>query len=193
MIENRATALQALIGVDEVGRGAWAGPLVVGAVQLAEIIPGLTDSKLVSKKQRKRLAEEIKLKAAWYGLGWVEPDEIDLLGLSAATTLAIRRAIEDGPVADIIIDGKINYLSDNLRARCEVKGDLNHPCVSAASILAKVERDKYMVEQAKSFPGYGFERNVGYGTAGQITALKNLGITPLHRKSYRPIRELAGA
>lgn len=180
-----------VIGIDEVGRGAWAGPLVVGAIQLSRPIYGLADSKKLTYKKRVKLAKEIYKKCDNWGLGWVEAGEIDKLGLTQAMTLAIERALfgfdED---VDIVIDGTINYLPDNSLARCEIGADSTIPAVSAASILAKVARDNFMIEQAVRFPNYGFDRNVGYGTRLHIESLKKFGISPIHRTSYKPVQAI---
>lgn len=182
-----------IIGVDEVGRGSWAGPLVVGAVMLdvGAPIAGLKDSKQILKPLREQLAKQVISDAKKYALGWVWPIEIDELGLTAATTLAIERAIQHMPAYDyVVIDGSINFLPDNQKAISLVKADDRVTAVSAASILAKVSRDNYMAEQAAKYPEYGFDMHVGYGTARHKNALINHGITPLHRLSFRPIQQL---
>lgn len=180
-----------VIGIDEVGRGPWAGPLVVGAVVLHEAIEGLNDSKALSKITRYKLAQQIMSSTSAWATGWVSPAEIDEIGLTAATTLAIERAIVDIPVYDyIIIDGSINYLPTNPKAHCLIKADVLIPAVSAASIIAKHARDEYMIEQARLYPNYGFERHVGYGTATHRKAIIDHGLTPLHRRSFKPIQNL---
>lgn len=182
-----------IIGVDEVGRGSWAGPLVVGAVMLdiGAPIKGLNDSKQIIKPVREQLAEQIMTQAQACALGWVWPAEIDELGLTAATGLAIERAIEGMPEYDyIVIDGSVNFLPNNPKAIALVRADSLLTAVSAASIYAKVTRDNYMSEQAVLYPEYGFELHVGYGTARHKRALISHGITPLHRLSYRPIQQL---
>ncbi len=180
-----------VVGIDEVGRGCWAGPLVVGAVILAEPIAGLTDSKLLTKGRRERLAAVIRQQAVW-ALGWVAPAEIDAQGLTAATTLAIYRALEQIPddFDEIIIDGSVPYLPDHAKARTLVKADLTVPAVSAASIIAKVARDDYMRAAAPRYPGYGFDRHVGYGTAFHLESLRTHGVTDLHRRSFKPVQAL---
>ncbi len=180
-----------IIGVDEVGRGCWAGPLVVGLVILNDNIPGLADSKALSSVVRRRLAVEIKATARVAELGWVEPAEIDELGLTAATTLAIERALEKcGPIAydHIVIDGSVNFLPGNPKTIIIPKADSLVPAVSAASILAKVARDDFMAQQAEIYQAYGFEKHVGYGTKLHRDALQLHGLTPLHRQSFRPIQ-----
>lgn len=182
-----------ILGIDEVGRGPWAGPLVVGAVVLAgEEINGLTDSKKLTKKRREALYDEIYRKAAGVGLGWVDAAQIDEIGLSDALKLATKRAVQEihTPFHEIIIDGTINFLADTpLESYTTTmkKADLLVPSVSAASIVAKVARDRYMVEQDALFPGYGFKSHVGYGTAFHRTIIEKYGVTPLHRLSFAPL------
>ncbi|MCQ2571089.1 MAG: ribonuclease HII [Candidatus Saccharibacteria bacterium] len=187
-----------LLGIDEVGRGPWAGPLVVGACILREPIEGLTDSKKLSAKRREVLAAEIHEKA-FCGLGWVSASELDKIGLSAALRKACREAVQQVQAAHaefngIIIDGTINFLSDTPLGKfvtVKPKADLLVPEVSAASIIAKVARDNYMIELAERFPGYSFEKHVGYGTAAHKKALLELGPCEEHRFSFRPVAEIA--
>ena len=178
------------VGVDEVGRGCWAGSLVAGAVILNEPIAGLKDSKLLSKLQREKLADEINIQAAAIGLGWVSPSEIDDLGLTEAVRLAMQRALAEikVPYDEIIIDGNYNFFPNKPRARALIRADNLVPAVSAASIIAKVARDRYMYEQAKKFPHYQFEKHVGYGTKLHSEMLKIHGVCTLHRLSYKPIK-----
>jgi ribonuclease HII len=179
-----------VLGIDEVGRGGWAGPLVVGAVILDHPIIGLTDSKLLSKIKRELLNKIILSQATATGLGWVEPSEIDRLGLTAATKLAIERALAQIEVHydEILIDGSINFIKDNPKSRCEIKADLIYPSVSAASIIAKVARDNYMAKLSETYPDYGFDKHVGYGTALHKSKLLEFGVTKIHRHSYAPIK-----
>lgn len=182
-----------ILGIDEVGRGPWAGPLVIGAVVLGGTqIDGLTDSKKLSKKRREQLDVLIRDQAAGYGLGWVSAAEIDEIGLSESLRLATRRAVEQikVPYHEIIIDGTINFLADTSKGEYVTtmkKADLLIPSVSAASIIAKVARDNYMSEQDATYPGYKFSSHVGYGTAVHRTAINQLGVTPLHRLSFAPL------
>lgn len=180
------------VGIDEVGRGCWAGPLVAGAVILAKPIPGLKDSKKLSKTQRKALAEIIHKEALAIGLGWVWPADIDSGGITAAVKSAMHQALDaiSTDYGEVIVDGNINYFPDNPKAKAIIKADDLFPSVSAASIVAKVARDNYMTEMAQQYPGYGFERHVGYGTALHVAGLHTLGVTNIHRRSYKPIRLL---
>ena len=188
----------AILGIDEVGRGPWAGPLVVGACVLGDAqIDGLTDSKKLTAKKREALAPIIHKKAA-VGLGWVSAAELDEIGMTAALCKACREAVKQihVPFHEIIIDGTINFLRDTpLASHVQVltKADLLVPEVSAASIVAKVARDDYMHKLADKYPGYGFEKHVGYGTAAHKKALEELGVCLEHRKSFRPIAEMLGA
>lgn len=182
-----------ILGIDEVGRGAWAGPLVVAAVGLGghEIV-GLTDSKLLTKKTREKLSLEIKQTAPLVGIGWVSARDLDHIGLSAALKLAARRAvahIDLSGVDQIIIDGTMRLLDDP-RATLMKKADLLVPSCSAASVIAKVARDHYMGLCDVVFPGYGFVGHVGYGAAAHRAAIERLGVTPLHRQSFAPIARL---
>lgn len=187
-----------IVGIDEVGRGPWAGPLVIGAVVLGDAkIDGLTDSKKLSKARRETLSRQILERAAACGLGWVEANEIDRIGLSAALSLATKRAIEQitVPYHEIIIDGTINFLKDTGKGQYVTtlkKADLLIGAVSAASIIAKVARDDYMAECDARYEGYDFESHVGYGTAKHRAAIERLGVTPEHRLSFAPVARLAG-
>lgn len=191
-------SMSLIVGLDEVGRGCWAGPLVAAAVLLENPIDGLRDSKKLSKKKRESLALQIQNEAKAYGVGWVTPGEIDQMGLTKAVRLAMLRAMKrlhesEALYDEIIIDGNLNFFEgvEGLKTAniaAVIRADDTVPAVSAASILAKVERDNYMAKQAEVYPGYGFEKHVGYGTALHITALKANGITQIHRKSFKPIR-----
>lgn len=182
-----------ILGIDEVGRGVWAGPLVVGAVVLGDAkIAGLTDSKALTAKRRQQLHDLIIDQAAAVSLGWVSAEEIDEIGLSAALKLATRRAVRPLKASyhEIIIDGTSNFLTGTpLESYVTVlkKADMLIPSVSAASIVAKVSRDRYMQSQDELFPGYGFSNHVGYGTAAHRQAIADLGVSPLHRLSIAPL------
>ena len=196
-----------ILGIDEVGRGPYAGPLVIGACILgdwqnsenAEWIEKLTDSKKLSAKRHEELYVLIKEKALATATGWVSSTEIDEVGLSEALRLATRRAVEQIqktkiPFSEIIIDGTMNFLvGTKLEKYVSTlkKGDFLVKEISAASILAKVERDKYMAELDAVYPEYGFGKHVGYGTAAHQKAMEEFGLTPEHRRSFSPVREIA--
>ena len=189
------------------GRGPYAGPLVIGACILGdwqnsentEWIEKLTDSKKLSAKRREELYVLIKEKALATAAGWVSSAEIDEVGLSEALRLATRRAVEQiqktkVPFSEIIIDGTMNFLAGTKLEKYVStlkKGDFLVKEISAASILAKVERDKYMTELDAVYPEYGFGKHVGYGTAAHQKAMEEFGLTPEHRRSFRPVREIA--
>ena len=193
-----------ILGIDEVGRGPWAGPLVVGAVILGGAeIDGLDDSKKLTKKRREALDVEIREKAAAWALGWVSAQELDDIGMSEALRLATRRAVEQIQAqcrqqnlafSEIIIDGKVNFLCGTALEKFVAtipKADGLIPSVSAASIVAKVARDQFMAEQDAVYPGYGFASNAGYGVAKHRAAIERLGVTPLHRLSFAPLAKYA--
>jgi ribonuclease HII len=181
-----------IAGVDEVGRGCLAGPLVAGAVVLRAPIPGLKDSKKLTKKQRERLAVLIRAEAVAYSLGWVDAATIDAVGITIAVKMAMQQAVDglDTEADTIIVDGNINYLKEYPSTSAVIRADDTVPAVSAASILAKVARDEYMTKMAVSYPSYGFDRHVGYGTALHLAALRCFGACVLHRKSFGPVRAL---
>jgi ribonuclease HII len=186
------TCVMITVGIDEVGRGCWAGPLVAGAVVLRAPIAGLKDSKKLSKKQREKLTLQIKDSGASIGLGWVWPEEIDRIGITASVKRAMQLALLQikTDYDEVIIDGHINFLPENTKTRELIKADDLVPAVSAASIVAKVARENYMSEIVHTYPDYGFEQHVGYGTALHIAMLKEHGVTQIHRKSYKPIKAL---
>lgn len=181
-----------ICGVDEAGRGPWAGPVTAAAVILDPNAPisGLTDSKKISEKKRFALEPEIKQKAAYWCVAHAQPDEIDTLNIREATFVAMQRAIAGLGVTPgrILIDG--NALPKDLPAPGEaiIKGDLKEPAISAASILAKTERDRLMVEYDAAYPQFGFAGHKGYGTAAHADALQRLGPCPIHRTSFAPVR-----
>lgn len=181
-----------IVGIDEVGRGCWAGPLVAAAVVLDGDISGLDDSKKLSSTKRIQLAKEIYLQAKAVGLGWVSAELIDKIGLSAANRQAMKAALEQivVPYDRIVIDGNYNFLHDNPQAEAVIGADGLVPEVSAASIIAKVARDSWMVNAAMEYPEYGFDRHVGYGTKLHADMIAQYGICELHRKSYKPIQKI---
>ena len=180
------------VGIDEVGRGCWAGPLVAGAVVLSNPVAGLKDSKKLTKLARERLHGLITDSGAAVGLGWVTPAEIDEIGLTAAVRLAMERALAAIPIGydEVIIDGNLNFLAHLPNTRELIKADDLIPAVSAASIMAKVERDRYMTLMNLEYPEYGFDKHEGYGTATHLAALQQHGLTTLHRRSFKPVRAL---
>ena len=194
-----------ILGIDEVGRGPYAGPLVIGACILPKNrkenpwIDELNDSKKLSEKKREELYEIIKKEAPASATGWVSSEELDEIGMSAALKLATRRAVEQirekkVPFTEIIIDGISNFLVGTTlenHVTTMKKADFLIKEVSAASIVAKVERDNYMKNLAKKYPGYGFEKHVGYGTAAHQKAMEELGLTPEHRRSFGPVGKIA--
>lgn len=179
-------------GVDEVGRGPLAGDVVAAAVILGDSPPvGLTDSKALSPLQRERLAETIRLEAVSWSLGRATVAEIDELNILQASLLAMRRAVEALSVQPslVLVDG--NHLPRwSYEARAIVKGDLIEPAISAASIVAKVARDGEMVTLDGQYPGYGFATHKGYPTKAHLAALASLGASPVHRRSFGPVKRL---
>jgi len=185
--------MEYIVGIDEVGRGPWAGPVVAGAVILdpQNPIEGLDDSKKLTVKKRETLALEIKAKALAWGIGQGAAHEIDTLNIVKATFLAMQRAVAVLSITPhlALIDGHMLPLLD-IPAKGIVKGDSLEPCISAASIIAKVERDNEMIKLDAKYPGYGFASHKGYGTKLHQESLKNLGVSDIHRKSFKPIAEL---
>lgn len=184
-----------ICGIDEAGRGPWAGPVTAGAVILdpAKPIIGLTDSKKLSEKRRSALEPIIKQNVLAWGLGWASPHEIDTLNIRQANHLAMRRAVAAMGMAPdaIIIDGNDTPNGLPSPARCIVKGDLTEPAISAASILAKTARDRLMMTLDTEHAGYGFAAHKGYGTKAHAEALTRLGPCPAHRMSFAPVRTAA--
>jgi ribonuclease HII len=182
-----------ICGVDEAGRGPWAGPVVAAAVVLdrGRIPPGLDDSKKLTPRRRAALFDAVRASAA-VGVGIASVEEIDALNILRANDLAMCRAIEAlQPTPEAaLIDG--NRVPPGLpcRARALVGGDGRSLSIAAASIVAKVTRDRMMAELAAVHPGYGWERNMGYGTAEHRAALIRLGVTPHHRRSFRPVHNI---
>ena len=179
-------------GIDEAGRGPWAGPVVAGAVILPEDhgIEGLNDSKKLTARQREALYEKI-IEVADYGIGIIERDVIDDINILQATFRAMELAFSKLTQKAVcaLIDGSQR---PNLNCTMEtvVKGDSRSLSIAAASIVAKVTRDKIMTDLAQDFPGYGWENNKGYGTKQHSSALDKLGVTPHHRRSYKPIQRV---
>ncbi|MBK9326422.1 MAG: ribonuclease HII [Hydrogenophilales bacterium] len=182
-----------ICGVDEAGRGPLAGPVYAAAVILdpARPIPGLKDSKKIPEPSRVRLAGEIRAHALAWSVAWATEEEIDRLNILRASLLAMRRAVLglNPAAARALIDG--NRCPElPIPARAIVRGDASEPCISAASILAKTERDKEMRRLADIYPDYGFERHAGYPTPDHLAALESHGPSPIHRKSFGPVKRL---
>ncbi len=178
-------------GIDEAGRGPWAGPVVAAAVILdpRNIPPGLDDSKKLTERAREALYGEISA-AARIGIGVANVAQIDRMNILQATLWSMRAAVADldeVPVAALVDGNKLPDLP--CPAAALVRGDALSLSVAAASIIAKVTRDRMMVSLAGQFPGYGWEQNKGYGTRAHASALERLGVTAHHRRSFRPIRE----
>jgi ribonuclease HII len=182
-----------IVGVDEVGRGCWAGPLAVAAVARHEKLEGIVDdSKKLSAAQRQVIAQLVKEQTA-VGIGWASPAFIDQYGLTAALKLAALQALQQlgAPISQILLDGNSNYIGD-ARVRTIIHGDAVEPVIAAASIVAKVARDNYMQVMGEAkFGGYGFESHVGYGTAAHRAALAELGPCDIHRMSFAPLKVYA--
>ena len=177
-------------GVDEAGRGPLAGPVFAAAVILDELVPdpGLTDSKLLSAKKRAYLYEHIKAHALAFSVGQSSVEEIDRMNILQATLLAMQRAVKGLRLkpGKVLVDGNRLPLLD-VRSEAVVKGDRTVACISAASILAKVERDRWCEQIHHDWPAYGFAQHKGYGTAQHLQALEHFGPTPWHRKSFAPV------
>ncbi|NOX76000.1 MAG: ribonuclease HII [Gammaproteobacteria bacterium] len=193
-VKPSPSASQALVaGVDEVGRGPLAGPVVTAAVILDPSRPiiGLADSKKLSEARRESLASIIKQSALSWSLGRAEVEEIDELNILQATLLAMQRAVAGLSIAPnhVLVDGN-RCPQLPCSAEAIIKGDGSVPAISAASIIAKVARDREMVVLDKNYPGYGLARHKGYPTKAHIAALVELGVTPIHRRSFAPVRRL---
>ena len=187
-------------GLDEAGRGPWAGPvcaaavvLPLGRVDLLDLLAGVADSKRLSPARREALLPLVQEVAAAVGVGWSTPAEIDEWGIAPATRRAMMRAVAqlEGQVDALLVD-YVGLPELDLPQRALPKADARCLSVAAASIIAKVERDRLMVALDRDFPGYGFARHKGYGTRRHREALARLGPSPIHRMSWRPMREPSG-
>lgn len=182
-----------ICGIDEAGRGPWAGPVVAAAVVLdpSQPIAGLADSKTMSEAARESVYADIVARAAAWSVGQASVQEIDALNILQATFLAMRRAVGGLRIAPdlALIDG--NRLPDlPCPARAIVRGDASEPAIGAASIVAKVTRDRIMADLDRQYPDYGWAASKGYGTAAHRAALLRFGVTPEHRKSFRPVSNI---
>jgi ribonuclease HII len=182
-----------IAGVDEAGRGPWAGPVYAAAVILdpATRIAGLADSKKLSAKRRDALFDVIRRDAKAWAIASASAEEIDVINILQASLLAMRRAVEALATRPdkILVDG-LHCPKVAMPARAIVKGDSKEPAISAASILAKVARDREMQTLHEKFPHYGFSAHKGYGTAMHSAALAAYGVSPVHRRSYAPIKKI---
>jgi len=195
---TRQTALQwnisgLMAGVDEAGRGPLAGPVVAAAVILDDLNPirGLADSKVLTASRRESLFDEIRAKALCCSVAEASVEEIEQLNILQATLLAMRRAVEGLRLKPqlVLVDGnRLPVLT--MRAEAIVKGDALVPAISAASILAKVHRDRWCAQYDQDFPQYGFAQHKGYGTAAHLAALRLHGACPQHRKTFRPVTQV---
>ena len=182
-----------IAGVDEAGRGPLAGPVMAAAVILDDrhAIKGLADSKKLSARRREALFDEIRAKALCCSIAQASVEEIDELNILQATLLAMRRAVMGLrlPPKLVLVDGNRLPVLE-MRAEAIVKGDAKVPAISAASILAKVSRDRWCLEYHQQFPQYGFDQHKGYGTADHLAALRLHGPCPQHRRTFRPVTDL---
>jgi ribonuclease HII len=181
-----------IAGIDEVGRGPLAGPVVACAVVLPHDVnlPGVNDSKQVSHKKRLEFVEEINRQAVSIGIGVMSEEVIDDVNIYEATKLAMQEAIDNLTVKPnhLLIDAM--KLDNGIPQENLIKGDAKSLSIAAASIVAKVTRDEMMEEYAKTYPGYGFEKNAGYGTREHLEGLEKIGITPIHRKTFEPVKSM---
>lgn len=181
-----------LAGVDEAGRGPLAGPVVAAAVILPKGFKrlGINDSKQLTRAERELHEARIKRLARW-SVAFVDVEVIDRINILQATFEAMRRAIEilGEPIEEVVIDGDKIPPGIGCAATCLIGGDARHASIAAASVLAKCARDRYMVEMAAVYPGYGFENHVGYATPEHLEAIERLGPCPLHRQSFSPFKQ----
>ncbi len=185
--EHKYADYSLICGIDEAGRGPLAGPVVAGAVILPEDceILYLNDSKKLSAKRREELYDEIQEKAIAVGIGMSSPARIDEINILQATYEAMREAVHNlNIMPDLLLNDAVTIPEMPIQQVPIIKGDAKSVSIAAASILAKVTRDRLMIEYDKVLPGYGFADNKGYGSAAHIEALKRLGPTPIHRKSF---------
>jgi ribonuclease HII len=194
-MESTLVVHKLIAGVDEVGRGPLAGPVVAAAVILDETRPieGLADSKVLSATRREELACLIRERALCWALGRAEVEEIDHLNILQASLLAMQRAVtalKTYPDLAVVDGNQAPKLSCHVQT--VVRGDVTIPAISAASILAKVARDAEMCELDTLYPGYGFAKHKGYPTDAHLKALERSGVSPIHRRSFGPVRRLLG-
>lgn len=190
---------QNVAGVDEAGRGPWAGPLTAAAVVIhsaKQIVDIVRDSKLMTKVRRKKAFSKIIKKSSGFGIGIVTEQEIDRIGIQKAVKKAMLMAIRDLKlkfkidISYLLVDGSKTMPLRRNNIRRIKKGGLYHYSISAASVLAKVTRDSMMKKIAKKYPSYGFEQHVGYGTKLHLRKLEKYGASPIHRKSFMPVKNM---
>ncbi|OJF97052.1 ribonuclease HII [Alkalibacterium sp. 20] len=188
----RKKGKQFIAGIDEVGRGPLAGPVVSAAVILPEEpdLVGINDSKQLSEAEREKWAVKIKQVALAINYSIVSPEIIDSLNIYQATKVSMKESVEGlGIKPDCLLIDAMR-INSTIHQEKIIKGDAKSISIAAASIIAKVTRDNIMKDLAVKYPGYGFERNAGYGTKDHLEGLKNLGVTPIHRQSFRPVKDL---
>jgi ribonuclease HII len=186
-----ASGFRRVAGVDEAGRGPLAGPLMAGAVVLSHAVPGLDDSKRLTEARREALFAELLAGAHAVGVGVVEAGELDRMGVQRANYTAMARAVAAlAPPPDFLLVDGFNLPGVSQPCLRIIKGDQRSLSISAASIIAKVTRDRRMAELDREYPGYGFGQHKGYGTAAHLAALARLGPCPEHRRSFAPLAEM---
>lgn len=188
-----------VVGIDEAGKGPWAGPVAAASVVIhseKQIVKTVRDSKTMTKIQREKAFKKIIKKSSAFGIGTVGEKEIDKIGIQKAVKKAMKLALKDMQsqfklrVSYLIVDGSKTLPLRKKNIQRIKKGGLYHYSISAASVLAKVTRDKIMEKMAKKYPLYGFNRHVGYGTKLHFKALEKYGVCPIHRKSYAPVKNI---
>ena len=180
-------------GCDEAGRGPIAGPVVAAAVILnpSDLVEGLNDSKQLTEKRRNELKKEIEKRAVDYAVAFVFEEEIDQINIYEASRKAMNLALSKLKTSyQHVLTDAMPLLGLDVSHEAIIKGDQKSATIAAASILAKVARDKYMIEMANKYPNYGFEQHKGYPTKAHLHALKKYGVSPIHRKSYSPVKKL---
>jgi ribonuclease HII len=183
---------QYIAGTDEVGRGPLAGPVVAAAVVLNpnDIIKGLDDSKKLSEKKRDTLYSEIYKRALDIAFVYIWPEEIDQINIYQASKKAMIESIKKLKQCDYILSDAMPLGTIGIPFESIIKGDSKSASIAAASIVAKVERDRYMIKMSKRYPEYGFDKHKGYPTKVHLEALRKYGVTPIHRKSYKPVEDV---
>ncbi|HTK26298.1 MAG TPA: ribonuclease HII, partial [Pyrinomonadaceae bacterium] len=189
--QARSEGFQFVAGLDEVGRGCLAGPVVAAACILdpsKQLPDGLNDSKQLSAKQRNEIAEQLRVDAVAFAVGQIEADEIDRINILQATKRAMRLALDNlEPKADFLLIDALQLTEIGLPQKAIIKGDAISASIAAASILAKTYRDNLMTDYDAVYPQYGFAHHVGYGTKAHFDAIRQHGICPLHRKTFRGV------